>query len=190
MIDDHCLVDVGRFAALLLSGSRARRRHPSPLAAHHSSKIRRPETTFVDDNERRGRTRQPMRSEHARSTTRHPRARSRDGSRLPFNDRSAQTRGRETLAARTFERGLEPASNTSGKGAKSPEKRRPGRVSGPAEGECTRSENAKTTTSSTKRINGPGDSTGSMRSSPSSTREGSGRSQSGYARFEATKPRR
>ena len=74
---------------------------------------------------------------------------------FPFNDGPAQTRGRETLAARTFERDLEHASITSGKGAKSPEKRRPGRVSGPAEGECTTSENERTTTSSTKRINQP-----------------------------------
>ena len=42
---------------------------------------------------------------------------------FPFNDGPAQTRGRETLAARTFERGLEYASITSGKGGKSPEKR-------------------------------------------------------------------
>ena len=55
-----------------------------PLQAHRSSRIRRPEATFVDDDVRRGRTRQPMRSEHARSTTRHPRARSRDGFRLPL----------------------------------------------------------------------------------------------------------
>ena len=129
----------------------------APRARFAPPCLRRPEGTL----RRRERSSRPdasanaqrARSKHNNKTSASPQSRWLPPS--PSMTGPPIAEGGRHFAARTFERALENASITSGKGAKSPEKRRPGRVSGPAEGECTTGENGRTTTSSTKRINCP-----------------------------------